>query len=69
MSKPIKSIDDAKARILADLRKIKGCEMVESVDVEKRGLGWFVTHVHAEQAEMPADKVFVEAKRIAGRLS
>jgi hypothetical protein len=69
MSKPVKSLDDAKARILADLRKVKGCEMVESVDVEHRGLGWFVTHVDAGQAEMPADKIFVEARRIAGRLS
>jgi hypothetical protein len=60
---------EAKARILADLRKIKGCEKTADVDVEHRGQGWFVTHVHADETELPRDKVFVEAKKIAAKLS
>jgi hypothetical protein len=69
MSKPCVSAEDAKTRILTDLRKVKGCEKVDGLDVEKRGLGWFVTHVHSDHAEMAPHQVFQEARKIAGRLS
>ncbi|HEX9447682.1 MAG TPA: hypothetical protein VF920_06865 [Dongiaceae bacterium] len=69
MKKLIATPAEAKARILADLRKIKGCEKTADIDVEHRGQGWFVTHVHADETEMPRDKVFVEAKKIAAKLS
>lgn len=67
--KLIANAAEAKARILADLRKVKGCEKTADIDVEHRGQGWFVTHVHEGEAEMPRDKIFVEAKKIAAKLS
>ena len=67
--KPIANAEEAKARILADLRKLKGCEKTADIEVEHRGQGWFVTHVHQGEAEMPRDKIFVEARKIAGKLT
>lgn len=69
MKKLITNVAEAKTRILADLRKVKGCEKTTDIDVEHRGQGWFVTHVHADDAEMPRDKIFVEARKIAAKLS
>lgn len=67
--KPIATAEEAKARILADLRQVKGCEKTADLDVEHRGQGWFVTHVHPGEAEMPRDQIFVEARKIAGKLT
>lgn len=69
MKKAIATDTEAKARILADLRKVKGCEKTADIEVEHRGQGWFVTHVHPGDAELPRDKIFVEAKKIAAKLS
>lgn len=69
MKKAIATDAEAKARILADLRKVKGCEKTADIEVEHRGQGWFVTHVHPGEAELPRDRIFVEAKKIAAKLS
>ena len=69
MKKAIATDTEAKARILADLRKVRGCEKTADIEVEHRGQGWFVTHVHPGEAELPRDKIFVEAKKIAAKLS
>ncbi len=69
MKKPITDPAEAKTRILADLRKVKGCEKTADIEVEHRGQGWFVTHVHPGEAEMPRDKIFVEARKISGKLT
>jgi len=69
MKKAIATDSEAKARILADLRKVKGCEKTADIEVEHRGQGWFVTHVHPGEAELPRDRIFVEAKKIAAKLS
>jgi len=73
MKKAITDPAEAKKRILADLKKVKGCENTADIEVEHRGQGWFVTHVHpaAEPtaADLPRDKIFVEARKIAGKLS
>ncbi|HVJ42390.1 MAG TPA: hypothetical protein VM639_12885 [Dongiaceae bacterium] len=69
MKKAIATDTEAKTRILADLRKVKGCEKTADIEVEHRGQGWFVTHVHPGEAELPRDKIFIEAKKIAAKLS
>jgi hypothetical protein len=69
MKKPIANAAEAKIRILADLRKVKGCEKTTDIEVEHRGQGWFVTHVHPGEAEMSRDKIFVEARKIAAKLT
>lgn len=73
MKKEIANAAEARTRILAELRKVKGCENTADIEVEHRGQGWFVTHVHAPvdpaATDLPRDKIFVEAKKIAAKLS
>lgn len=73
MKKAIADAGEARSRILAELRKVKGCENTADIEVEHRGQGWFVTHVHPPlapgAADLPRDKIFVEAKKIAAKLS
>ncbi|HWU00264.1 MAG TPA: hypothetical protein VN229_21690, partial [Terriglobales bacterium] len=73
MKKIIADATEARTRILAELRKVKGCENTADIEVEHRGQGWFVTHVHPPveptAADLPRDKIFVEARKIAAKLS
>lgn len=73
MKKIIANATEARTRILAELRKVKGCENTADIEVEHRGQGWFVTHVHPPveptAADLPRDKIFVEARKIAAKLS